>query len=344
MRIGVPRWIVVGLAALFVAYDVLGLGLYSIGTARSPFPIFAAIALFAVATVLSLLPIGGRQMPIWVAGFDISVVVAATLLVSSQLPPHGVVLGYATWYVAGVGALMTIVATRQRLIWAWGGIVFLTVHTLFWAGPSGLLDFGVLGSISWVIVAHVISQALVRAGREARRFAVAERETLDWEAAQDAHVLERQFRLGQTGQMAFRMLERIQKTDGRLSPEEREECLHLEGSIRDEIRGRRLLNNDVREEVMAARRRGTVVTLLDEGGIDNLPPVELDRVLGQLAQALRSTDADRVIARTVPEGSDIAVTIVGLREADESRRLLGMHDEDDEDDVSLWMEIPRQAT
>ena len=342
MRIGVPRWVVVGLAVIFQAYDVLALGLTSLHIAHSPYPVFAAMVLFAIATTLSLLPLGGPQMPIWLAAFDFSVVVASTLLVSSQLPLHGVVLGYATWYAAAVGALMTIVATRQQLLWAWLGTGFLVLHTLFWAGPAAVLDFGVLGSVSWVVVAHVISLALARASRETRRYASAERETADWQAAQEAHVTERQFRLGQTSQMAFRMLQRIQRSDGRLTPAEREECLHLEGAIRDEIRGRKLLNDAVREEVMEARRRGITVTLLDEGGIDDLPEADLERVLGELARALRGTDADRVIARTVPEGSDIAVTVVGLRESDEATRLLGMHDAG-EDDVALWLEIPRAA-
>ena len=64
---------------------------------------------------------------------------------------------------------------------------------------------------------------------------------------------------------------------------------------------------------MLARRRGTTVTLLDEGGIDDLDERELDRVLSRLALALRDTTADKVIARTVPEGSEVAVTVVGLR-------------------------------
>jgi hypothetical protein len=342
VRIGVPRWAVVALAALFQGYAVIALGLYSIGTARSPYPVYVAMALFSVATALSLIPFRDRRLPIWVAAFDVAVVAAGTLLVSSQLPLDGTPLGYATWYVAAAGALMVIVATRLQLFWAWLGIAFVTVHTLFWAGPAAVLDFGVIGSISWVVVAHVIGLALARAGRESRRFTQAERETADWQAAQEAHVTERQFRLGQTSQMAFRMLQRIQRSEGRLTPAEREECLHLEGAIRDEIRGRKLLNDAVREQVMEARRRGVTVTLLDEGGIDDLPDADLDRVLGELAAALRSTDADRVIARTVPDGSDIAVTVVGLREADEHTRMLGMHD-DGEDDVALWLEIPRSV-
>jgi hypothetical protein len=92
---------------------------------------------------------------------------------------------------------------------------------------------------------------------------------------------------------------------------------------------------------MLARRRGTTVTLLDEGGIDDLDDVELERVLDRLAEALRTTAADKVIARTVPEGSDVAVTVVGLRTTDDgSASLLGT-DSLEDDEVELWLEIPR---
>ena len=94
---------------------------------------------------------------------------------------------------------------------------------------------------------------------------------------------------------------------------------------------------------MLARRRGTTVTLLDEGGIDDLDDAELERVLDRLAEALRTTAADKVIARTVPEGSDVAVTVVGLRTSDDgSASLLGT-DSLEDDEVELWLEIPRSA-
>lgn len=338
MRIVIPRSVIAGLAALFSAY-LLVLGVYSIGQVDSIWPIVAAMALYAVAVALGLLPSREPRMPVWLAGFCLSVVVAVTLLVSSQIDLHRPgVLGYATWYVAGVGALMTIVCVRLRPGWAWAGIAFVAAHTILWYGPMGVVDLGVIGSASWVTVAHVISLALTRAGRERRRFALAERETATWEAAQEAHVMERQFRLARTSMMALRMLQTIERTGGELTQAQREECLHLEGAIRDEIRGRRLLNDTVREQVMDARRRGATVTLLDEGGIDDLAGPELDRVLGRLAEAIRDTDADRVIARTVPEGSEVAVTVVGLRSPDEHARALGL---DDDEEVVLWLEIPR---
>jgi hypothetical protein len=286
-------------------------------------------------------------MPVWMAAFNTAVVIAITLIVSSQidLGREGGT-GYATWYVAASGALMTITSTRRRHLFAWIGIAFLIVHTIVWAGPVGVLSLGVIGSTSWVAVSHILSVALDNASKDARRFAIAEREATDWQAAQEAHVDERQLRLGQTSAMALGMLRRIHESGGDLTDEERAECLHLEGAIRDEIRGRKLLSDAVREQVMNARRRGATVTLLDEGGIDELSDADLARVLDRLAIAIRDTTADRVIARTVPEGSDVAVTVVGLRDADEDARALGRHTDDDEGDegdggVELWLEIPR---
>ncbi|CAN5347456.1 hypothetical protein BH11ACT3_BH11ACT3_07100 [soil metagenome] len=344
MTIGAPRYLLVGLAALFSGYHIV-LGLYSLPLQyyRADPPIFAALVLYALGTVAALIS-GRAQMPIWVAAFALAVAITIPLLVTSQLDPNregG--NSYATWYVAAVGTLMAIICTRRRPGFAWAGIGFLVAQTIFWNGPGALAAIGVIGSAAWVAVANIITNALAKARRDSQRFALAEREATDWQAAQEAHLNERQFRLGQTSVMALPMLRTIQQTHGDLSPAQRAECLHLESAIRDEIRGRKLLNDAVREQVMLARRRGTTVQLLDEGGIDDLEDGELDRVLGRLAEALRGTAADKVIARTVPEGSDVAVTVVGLRSTDDGSASLLGRDSDDDDEVELWLEIPRVA-
>jgi len=339
--ISVPRTVILALAGLFSAYHVI-LGIVSLDTPASPVPAIIAMALYVVATVVSLWPRQPVLMPGWLAGFNLAVCIAMPLLVTSQLDPSRS-NAYATWYVAAVGTLLTITSTRRRQASAWVGVLSLVVQTVLWAGPMGVAELGVLGSVVWVAVAHLLARALAKAGRDTRQFGLAEREAADWQAAQDAHLFERQFRLRQTSSMAMPMLRRIVEQNGRLSDGERQECLYLEGAIRDEIRGRKLLNDAVRQEVMDARRRGTVVTLLDEGGIDDLDESELARVHDSLASAIRSTRTDRLIARTVPEGSATAVTVVGLSVAgDESASMLGEDDLDDE--VDLWLEIPREVT
>jgi len=335
VNIGVPRALIVTMAITFSGYHVI-LGIYSISYAASPAPVIIALALYAFATTVSLLPWGRMRMPIWMASFNVAVTIVITVLVSSELDPNregG--NGYATWYVAAIGTLLTITSTRRRHAFAWVGIAFLTVQTVIWASPGALASLGVIGSISWVAVSHILSSGMAKATKDALRFALAEREATDWQAAQEAHVFERQFRLGQTSSSALPMLRRIQESGGELTEAERLECLHLEGAIRDEIRGRRLLSDDVRSEVLVARRRGTVVTLLDEGGLDDLSDSELGRVHAQVAAAIASTHADTVIVRTAAEATDVAVTVVGLRSATAEGGL----DAHEDDEVDLFLEI-----
>lgn len=342
MRIGVSRHLITAVAAAFSLY-LIALGVYSLNRPMDAAAVLFALALYAVATTISLLPFGPARMPIWMAALNAGVVVLISLAVSANLhpnPPGG--NGYATWYVGAVGALMAITATRRRFGFAWAGAAFLVFQTVAWSGASALITLGVVGSVSWVAIAHLISAGMSTASKDAQRFALAEREATQWQAAQEAHVHERQFRLGQTSSMALDMLRQIESSNGNLTAEQRQECLHLEGAIRDEIRGRRLLSDAVRQEVMLARRRGTTVTLLDEGGIDDLAPDQLDRVHARLAEAIASTTAEKVIARTVPDNPEIAVTVVGLTSAGDVRGPSdGEADDGDDDEIDLWLEIRR---
>ena len=331
--ITIPRWLLLMLGAIFSGYHVV-LGVYSLAIPASPWPAIAALAVYSIATVLSLWPGKRMRMPDWLAAFDLAVAIVLPLLVTSQLDPDVDNL-YATWYVAAVGTLMTIAAARRQLLVAWVGVIALAVQTIVWAGPLALAVLGVIGSIVWVAIAHTLTSALTSAGRETRRYAQAEREAAAWQAAQDAHLFEGRMRLGQTERLAAPMLRRIADRDGRLTDTQREECRTLEASIRDEIRGRMLLTDVVRTEVRRARQRGIVVTLLDEGGIDDLDEATRDRVLSRLAEAIAASNADRIIARTAAVTSPAAVTVVGLVDPSDAAT------ETDEAEVELWLEIPR---
>lgn len=332
--ITVPRWLLLVLAALFSSYHVV-LGITSLDVPDSPWPTVAALVLYAIATVLSLWPARRARMPDWLAALNLAVAIVLPLLVSSQLDPADE-NGYATWYVAAVGTLMTITAARRQLLAAWIGVIALAIHTVVWAGPLALGTLGVVGSIVWVGIAHMLSSALAGAARSTRRYVQAEREAAAWQAAQDAHLFEGRMRLAQTQRIATPMLRRIADADHELSDAERRECRTLEAAIRDEIRGRMLLTDAVRRSVKEARDRGATVTLLDEGGIDDLDEDARDRVLSRLADAISSSRADRVIARTAGVNSPVAVTVVGLRGGGDGEVL-----ESDDAEVELWLEIPR---
>jgi len=343
MVISIPRYIIVALAAVFSAYHLV-LAMYSIEVPHDKVPYVVAMVLYAIATTLSLLPSKKPIMPMWVAIVNLVVCIALPLLVTAQLDVDGSVgSDYSTWYPAAVGTLMVITSTRGRHIFAWLGVLFLAVQTVIWAGPAALATLGVAASVVWVGVSHVLSISLKRISTRAQRYVTAEREAAEWQAAQEAHLFERQFRIRQTNRMALPMLRQIVSRNGDLTEAQRRECVYLEAAIRDEIRGRKLLNNRVRGQVMRARRRGTIVTLLDEGGIDELTEGELERVLDSLAEAVGSSGSDRLIARTVPEGSDIAVTVVGLTSTDDGNASALGRDDEDDNQVELWLEIPRSS-
>ncbi|GAB3806154.1 hypothetical protein GCM10028798_28740 [Humibacter antri] len=349
--IAVSRGVLVTLAALFSAYHVV-LGVTSMSTYRHPAPVIVAIALYAAATGLSLARPSRVVLPAWIAAFDLAVCIAVPVLVASQLNLSRE-NGYATWYVAAIGTLMTIVIVRRRNVFAWVGIAFLVAHTIVFAGFAALAALGVIGSVVWVAAAAVVTRALGSMARDASRFGRAERQVVEWHAEQEAHVVERQRRLDETYQRAAPLLLRIVESGGVLTEDERAECLLLEAGMRDEIRGRALLDDGVREQVLAARRRGANVVLLDDGGLDGLDSEELRRVHARITEALQGSRADKLVVRTVEAGSSVAVTVVGLRSgrADvnpgdgarprDAAETISAESEGADDEVELWLEIPR---
>ncbi|KZX20824.1 hypothetical protein [Rathayibacter tanaceti] len=336
-----PRPLLQALGAGFSLYHVV-LAFFSFRISPATPADLVAVALYVAATVVALWPGASMRLSLPVAIGMTGVAIALPLLVAPSLDPTAS-NGYSTWYIAAVGTLMTIVCARRRALCAWVGVAFLIVHTVVWAGPVALATLGVVGGIAWVAIAQLLIIELGRAGAEARVLEAAERAAASWRAAEEAHLTEREVRLEQTRAIASDMLRRIAAPGPGLSEEERRECRLLEAAVRDEIRGRRLLDDEVRRLVLEARRRGVTVSVLDDGGLDRSSEGESRRVLGELAQALDGIrdEVDRVVVRTASADSPSAVTVVGLRTAgDGSAGALGSDDAGDE--VDAWVEIRRE--
>ncbi len=332
--ITIPRPLLTLLAAGFSLY-VGFLGAVTITTNHHPVQFAACLVVWTALTVLSL---AVRVVPTWVAVLNVVMTPVIAFGTALTLDPAAD-NGHATWYVAGLGVLLTITAVRRRLALAWLGVALLAAQVLVWAGPASFFALGAFGDVVWVGLAHLFSTAIRQASREVQQFALAERQAVEWQAAQDAHHSERQVRVAQTSRMASGMLERIAELEGRLDSADRQECRVLEQSIRDEIRGRRLLNDRVRSQVLAARRRGAMVQVLDDGGVDDLSPESLDPVLDQVASALAGVESERIIIRTAPRESPNAVTVVGISSGQSAAAALGL--DDDDENVDLWLELPR---
>lgn len=238
---------------------------------------------------------------------------------------------FATWYLGGLGALMTIVMVRRRPWAAWVGTTALAVGSAMWIGLLPSLALGLTGSIVWVAAAQLLIWLLDRAAKDTARLSQLQSVASAWQTSNRVRQRERRVQVQRALAVAGPILTRVVHTGGALSEEERLDARVAEGTLRDELRGPRLLDDVVREALRGARRRGVTVTLLDEGGLDSIPEVVLREVRAQLATTVRSARSHRLYIRTSTHNG-VVVSVVGRSGEGQGPS--------DEDDVDLWEEIP----
>lgn len=326
------------LAIAFAAYQAARGIIWTPEMPDRPWLLIAAISLYLVTTAVCVAvtprtppgePRRAEPMPWWAA--------ILALVVAGVVPTAtGLALGdggartatYGTWYVGGLGALMVVVMVRRRTASAWIGAVLLSVGAMVWLGPLDALGQGLVGSIVWIGVAHLLVFLIDRAERDADQLAELQAVTSSWEAAQEGRERERRVQVQRALAVGGPILTRVIAMHGVLSEDERREAAIAEARLRDELRGPRLLDDAVRAEIDAARRRGAQVSVFDEGGLEGVTDDALRAIRQELADTLRGSTSNRIIIRTSPD-AQIAVTVVG--------RLLV--DESGDDAVDLWREI-----
>lgn len=271
-----------------------------------------------------------ERLPVWVCLVVIVVAMVLPPAVTVGVGSGSLTEQYATWYIGGLGAVMTILVVRRRPWPAWSGTALLAGWSMFLLGPGDALGLGLVGSIVWVAGAQFFTFALDRAARDTERLSELQRKSSAVHAAQSGQQRERRIQVQRALAVAGPVLGRTIASGGSLTPEERTEARIAEGRLRDELRGPRLLDEAVREALDAARRRGALVTVLDEGGLDGLDDGQLGAIRRELADTLRSARSERLYIRTSPD-ERVAVTVVGR-----AASALGLSDEDS---VDLWREI-----
>ena len=218
-------------------------------------------------------------------------------------------------------------------------VAVLLIQITLWAGPTGAIRLGLAAEIVIVIAGLLMHRTLEHVTVAAEAAAKEHRALTARQAEIDAFHLERQRRLRHASSTAAPMLTQIIHARGVLNDDSRTECHVLEQALRDEIRGRRLLNDAIRETVSTHRRRGALVQVLDDGGLDGIGPDTLDTLLDDVAHQLERVRSTRIIIRTGQPDTDTAITIVAST-PDETAAALGL---DADDEVDLWLNIPRPA-
>lgn len=328
------------IAVAFTGY-LAARGLWWTGPVETPALMLAALGLYLTVSWLWIFW-GLREstrtgeavtMPLWA---DL-IALAAALLVPNLLEfavaePERFA-PYVTWAIGGIGALMTIVMVRGRTWVAWTGTALMAVSYAVWLGPGNVFVYGLLGSLVWVGVAHLALIFLRRAGSDAQKLAELQQAASAWQAVHEGRVHERRTHVRRALAEAGPILSRTIATAGDLSETERFSAQLAESRLRDELRSSRLLDAGVRAAVDALRRQGNTVTLLDEGGLLEVPDDELGAMRAELAETLAGATSRRIYVRTSPDAR-VAITVVGRSPGEQG----------EEDAVDLWREIVHRHT
>lgn len=297
------------IAFAFGTYHGL-LGIFSLSEYSSPGLALAALVTYFFSLTVVIFDKSGIRMSIASALIVLINTVVISQLIYASLPE--VTEGsYATWHIGALGTLLGIVAIRQYPVLAWFGFVLVSLQVLAWGGLQVAFNSGLIGGLLLVAVGQAAFWAIVSSANSAVEFRMRAIEIDAAVAAASAARAEKIQRLQQTLSSAMPLLEKIQKQSGDLNSADRAEAILLEAQLRDQIRGRSLLNSAVIKATREARIRGVEVQLLDDGGLDDLSDAAKEKYLSEVTERLREVKAGKVVIRaSIGEGWRVTMAAI----------------------------------
>jgi hypothetical protein len=204
-----------------------------------------------------------------------------------------------TWFVAGIGSVMAVLAWRNRSVMAWVGTIAMVLYVYLWGGLEVLLATGALGSFGIVAGSQGAAMALKLAQKSSveflqKRLAVdLEGETVSFQRAEPI------IQLRKALDSSLPLLRLIQQKEGKMTPSDSKKLLLAEAGIRDQIRAKGFQDAVLIAAVLSARKRGVEVQLSDDGGIDLLDGEERVVLFKELERTLSGIKSGKVVIRSV---------------------------------------------
>lgn len=292
--IRLPAGFIKAIAILLLISPVIN-ALFSFYRFSNPELAITAIVLYLVIGATTVLYFRELRAPLWLAIANLALALVIPQLVNAglDLSARG---SQATWYVTGIATLMAFIAVRQHKVMAWIGSILLVIEVVIWGGIEFMFNSGLGGAIALVAAAHAISVGLEVSAREAASYLEMAKATQAASVADSVIRQERSTRLTQTLRGALPLLTQI--GSGEFSMQDKERARLLEAELRDEIRGRELVNPKLKDSVRRARARGVEVVLLDEGGLDGLDDSLKEEIRSRLADEMELISGGRVTIRS----------------------------------------------
>ena len=268
----------------------------------------AALVIYLYAATATLLLFRGLQLPRWQALFNLGASLAMPTLVIAQREFIGDD-SIGAWVVMGTALVLTATAVRQQARLALFGLAGLIVVLIVEYGQGAIATAGLAGALVFVLAGFGVSRGIARATKESERFRAKEIQSRTKIAELEAASRERQQQLSQVLGTAVPLLSVIKDSQGPLDDELRQSAKLVEATLRDNLRGRELLNRAMSNEVQRLRHIGVEVLILDEGGTQSLSVQERDQLLNKAVEALQVVTRGKVTIRS-PQGEDFRLTVV----------------------------------
>ncbi len=296
-------------AVVFCVSSALRAATY-LGDSERFWPILLALAL-TTAGILAIVAIPGDPLPLRTALFLTALGPVDCLLVLPQIPTVGWITS-DIWHMRVVTVILCFLSVRGRPWFAGVGAALTILAFTVW---TGVTDQGWTGGIrtSVVILAPVLISGLVAATLRPKAhlvFTLRERESerAADEAMTAAVTSEREAQLEALDVSARPILEAAARNSD-FTDDDRERAALLEERLRDTLRAPVFATDEaLHQATVAARRRGTSVILLDEGGLSD--EILAAQVRIALIDELHATAGGTVTARALPAGRDTSATIV----------------------------------
>lgn len=297
------------IAFAFGTYHGL-LGIFSLPEYWNPGLAIAALGTYFFTLSIVIFDKAGIRMSIASAIIVLINTVIISQLIYASLPE--VTEGsYATWHIGAISTLLGIVAIRQYPVLAWFGFAIMSAQVFTWGGLQVAFNSGLIGGLLLVAVGQAAYWAIVSSANSAVEFRMRAIEIDAAVTAASAARAEKVQRLQQTLSSAMPLLEKIRQQSGELNTKDRAEAVLLEAQLRDQIRGRSLLNPEVIKATREARIRGVEVQLLDDGGLDDLSDAEKEEYLSEVTERLSQVNSGKVVIRaSIGEGWRVTMAAI----------------------------------